>query len=62
MVETSGRTWYFKKMQGNHRHIVAILMGGLRCALRPCGGAVGRRSERGAALRALGASPRISDP
>jgi hypothetical protein len=23
-VENSGRTWYVKKMQGNHRHIVAI--------------------------------------
>jgi hypothetical protein len=39
VVETSGRTWYFKKMQGNHRHIVAILMGGLRPVPRPCGGA-----------------------
>jgi hypothetical protein len=47
VVENSGQTWCLKKMQGNHRHIVAILMGGLRPVPRPCGGAArGRQTRR----------------
>jgi hypothetical protein len=55
VVENSGRAWYLKTMQGNHRHIVAILMGGLRPyrgrAAAPRGRQT-RRKER-AAVRIL---------
>ena len=62
-VENSGRTWYLKNMHWDHRHIVAILMVGLRPVPRRCGGAAERRSERGAALPGrCPPHPRISDP
>jgi hypothetical protein len=57
VVENSGRAWYLKTMQGNYRHIVAILMGGLRPyrgrAAAPRGRQTRRQARSFAAVRIL---------